>query len=226
MRIWDIDPGYLARQQLLGEHRELHGLANILIHHKRGYANHPETKRWVGHLPALATRHRQLAAEMKLRGYHDRTPLDTESEAIWPQAWIDPPARQFELLRGKYAGDGRSGRIPLPGNCQELWAQHKYSVMARSPQLYKDIGVKVAKGELRDDIQALSLLLVQQLRIRPDRGRITNALLHMWGYLSGGGEEMADENRALLDQIQRLAVERQQPYLLASTALGELAIWL
>lgn len=29
MRIWDVDSGYLARQQLLGEHRELHGLANF-----------------------------------------------------------------------------------------------------------------------------------------------------------------------------------------------------
>jgi len=26
MRIWDIDPGFLNAQSLLGEHRELHGI--------------------------------------------------------------------------------------------------------------------------------------------------------------------------------------------------------
>ncbi|MDX8387130.1 MAG: pyrimidine dimer DNA glycosylase/endonuclease V [Ghiorsea sp.] len=36
MRIWDIHPGYLARQQLLGEHRELHGLFNISHWERRG----------------------------------------------------------------------------------------------------------------------------------------------------------------------------------------------
>lgn len=29
MRIWDINPGYLNRQSLLGDHRELHGIVSI-----------------------------------------------------------------------------------------------------------------------------------------------------------------------------------------------------
>lgn len=36
MRIWDISPAYLNRQSLLGEHRELHGLYNILSESKKG----------------------------------------------------------------------------------------------------------------------------------------------------------------------------------------------
>jgi len=43
MRVWDINPGYLNRQNLLGEHRELHGIVSILVNRKKGYANHPET---------------------------------------------------------------------------------------------------------------------------------------------------------------------------------------
>jgi len=31
MRLWDINPGYLNRQSLLGEHRELHGIVSILV---------------------------------------------------------------------------------------------------------------------------------------------------------------------------------------------------
>jgi pyrimidine dimer DNA glycosylase len=75
MRIWDLPAGYLNRQSVLGEHRELHGIYAILTNGKAGYARHPETQRWAKALSGLALRHRQLAEEMRLRGYVDRTPL-------------------------------------------------------------------------------------------------------------------------------------------------------
>nr|WP_320015958.1 pyrimidine dimer DNA glycosylase/endonuclease V [uncultured Desulfobacter sp.] len=37
MRIWDLHPGYLNRRSLLGEHRELHGMASIIVNGKKGY---------------------------------------------------------------------------------------------------------------------------------------------------------------------------------------------
>ena len=40
--------------------------------------------------------------------------------------FIDPPARQFGLLAGKYR-EREPGRIPLPRTPHELWAQHKDS---------------------------------------------------------------------------------------------------
>ena len=63
MRVWDVAPGLLCRQHLLGEHRELHGLWNILTKHRGvgGYSRHPETQRWVGRLAALHARHEALA---------------------------------------------------------------------------------------------------------------------------------------------------------------------
>ncbi|MFC1542400.1 DUF1722 domain-containing protein [Pseudomonadota bacterium] len=225
MRVWDVHPGYLARQQLLGEHRELHGLASILIHNKRGYANHPETKRWVGYLPALAMRHRQLACEMALRGYQDRSPFPVEGEVVWPEIWIDPPNRQFESLREKYSADGRSGRISLPSNTQQLWAQHKYSVMASDPKLYSELGGEVAHGKYVDDMEGLALLLITTIRIRPTAGRLHNALLHMWGYVSEDGMLPAEDDGQLLLQVQQLAKEQERTYLLTSTALSDLAVW-
>jgi hypothetical protein len=30
MRVWDADPGYLNRQSLLGEHREIHAILSIV----------------------------------------------------------------------------------------------------------------------------------------------------------------------------------------------------
>jgi len=225
MRVWDVHPGYLARQQLLGEHRELHGLANILMHGKNGYSQHPETLRWVGRLPALAMRHRQLSCEMALRGYNDKTPLPVEDEVHWPDVWIDPPRRQFELLRGKYAADGRSGRIPLPANSQQLWAQHKYSVMASNPKLYSGIGPEVSHGRYRDDMEKLALLLTEEIRTQPSAGRLRNALLHMWGYVAEDGAQPSGDDAELMRQIQLLAVKQEQNYLLASTALSGLAVW-
>lgn len=75
MRIWDVPVSDLCRKHLLGEHRELHGLWNILTLGKKGYRNHPETKRWVGRLCHLAARHEEQVKEIGRRGWNHRSPL-------------------------------------------------------------------------------------------------------------------------------------------------------
>ncbi len=181
MRIWDISPGYLNRQSLLGEHRELHGILSILTNNKKGYSRHPETLRWVGCLQALARRHQQLACEMALRGYKEKSPVLVTGHEVWPAIYIDEPAVQFELLRAKYV-DRESGRIPLPRNAQQLWSQHKYSVLARDVQLYKAIGRETAGGKA--DFAKLARQLSELLRQAPSVGGLKNALQHLWGYLN------------------------------------------
>ena len=103
MRIWDVDPAQLCRSHLLGEHRELHGLWNILTLGHNGYSRHPETRRWEGRLAALYHRHEALVAEMARRGYRHHSPLDgalaTGSDV--QDVFVDTPARQREILRAK-----------------------------------------------------------------------------------------------------------------------------
>jgi hypothetical protein len=104
MRIWDVEPRLLCRQHLLGEHRELHGLWNILTKHGGvgGYSQHPETRRWVGKLAALRARHEALVAEMTRRGYRHGSNLDGEATGSSVQdEFIDTPTRQLEILRDK-----------------------------------------------------------------------------------------------------------------------------
>jgi len=105
MRIWDVPPRQLCRQHLLGEHRELHGLWNILVVHggTGGYSHHPETRRWVGKTRALYERHRQLVDEMERRGYQHRSPLDRAAATGGrvQRTFIDPPEEQLRLLAGK-----------------------------------------------------------------------------------------------------------------------------
>lgn len=78
MRVWDVSPKILCRKHLLAEHRELHGLWNILTIHKGsgGYSRHPETLRWVGKRRALFLRHEALVSEFARRGYRHFSPLN------------------------------------------------------------------------------------------------------------------------------------------------------
>jgi hypothetical protein len=233
MRIWDLNPGYLNRQSLLGEHRELHGIVSIIVNGKKGYSKHPETLRWVDYGWALKMRHELLAAEMSLRGFKEKTPVVTDSnEGAWPAKYIDAPQEQFTLLADKYEKK-EQGRIPLPRNAQQVWSQHKYSVMARNVQLYKKIGregANTSSASLAEDFSALVTLLTETLRTAPSPGGIRNALQHMWGYVS---DHVPDSERntedwslsKLLQSIQQGVLENQEPYLLASTALSELKIW-
>ena len=231
MRIWDINPGYLNRQSLLGEHRELHGIVSILWQKKKGYARHPETLRWAGFGWALRQRHNLLAAEMALRGYTDRSPVMTRSRKDqWPDVHIDAPHRQFHILATKYR-DREQGRIPLPASAQMLWRHHKYSVLARDQGLYKTLGPQVATAKPSDDFSALADQLADILKTRPPAGGIRNALQHMWGHVSdypsgANGKVESWSSGRLLNEIQRRALESDDMYLTKSTALSELMVWI
>lgn len=105
MRVWDIHPKHLCRKHLLAEHRELHGLWNILTKHKGkgGYSRHPETLRWVGKTRALYNRHQALVAEFARRGYNHKTPLD-KNLAKGPtgqKTFINTVAEQKKILKNK-----------------------------------------------------------------------------------------------------------------------------
>ena len=231
MRVWDVNPGYLNRQSLLGEHRELHAIVSIIKNNKKGYSRHPETLRWVGFGWALHQRHRLLTAEMNLRGYVDRTPvlLKTQQQK-WPGAFVDRPVTQLSILAEKYKYK-EQGRIPLPKNVQQLWAQHKYSVMARDITEYKRISRWVASRKTNNGMSDLYRELVLLLRCPPGEGNLRNAVQHMWGYVSSyssfaGKTIESKTTRGLLTEIQRLVFLHGVVYLKESTALGELQAWM
>ena len=105
MRIWDVNPKLLCRKHLLAEHRELHGLWNILTKHKGkgGYSHHPETLRWVGKNRALYNRHELLVKEFIRRGYKHHTPLDKKlaKGKIKQGIFINTLTEQKILLKNK-----------------------------------------------------------------------------------------------------------------------------
>ncbi|ETR71797.1 MAG: hypothetical protein OMM_02222 [Candidatus Magnetoglobus multicellularis str. Araruama] len=229
MRIWDIQPGYLNRQSLLGEHRELHAIVSIIVNKKKGYSKHPETLRWIGYGWALRQRHQLLSAEIALRGYSEQSPVKTRSKkGIWPDILIDSPIQQYQILHSKYENK-EQGRIPLPLNAQHLWRHHKYSVMARDVSLYQKLGPQVAQMRPSHDFSDLAMFLCKILRQPPDKKVLRNALLHMWGYVSERQGNKKINNcslKSLIMRIQKRAIDCNNQYISESTALSELAAWM
>ena len=105
MRVWDIHPKHLCHKHLLAEHRELHGLWNILTKHggKGGYSKHPETLRWVGKQKALYLRHQELVKEFVRRGYNHKTPLNQKfaTGSATQKSFINTISEQKTILKQK-----------------------------------------------------------------------------------------------------------------------------
>jgi hypothetical protein len=103
MRIWDIPVKKLCKNHILGEHRELHAIWNIISQDKKGYSKHPETKRWKGKLKALYIRHEELVTEMKKRGYNHNSPLNVRlavGKEIQDEC-VDSIDTQIKILKNK-----------------------------------------------------------------------------------------------------------------------------
>lgn len=228
MRIWDVHPAYLSRESLLGEHALLHGLAARLRGGRQHNSAHPETARWQGCGWALGQRHRLVVAEMALRGFAHRSKLALRTAVgTWPAAFVDPPADQLVLLAAKYQAAGQAGRLALPRTSHELWAQHKYSVLAREQAAYRELGRRVGELRGKEGFAALALELVGWLRRPPPAGHLRNAVEHMWGHVDAKSERPlpALSVKAALRRIGRLAQAQSVAYLLAQTALTDLAAW-
>jgi hypothetical protein len=108
---------------------------------------------------------------------------------------------------------------------------HKYSVMARDPDLWRTIGRRVSRLRRRGGFAELSAELVEILRQRPSRGRVLNAAEHMWGHVADLASPAdrrlaAADPPAMLATTQALVMKTNERFVGASTALSELAVFL
>jgi hypothetical protein len=235
MRVWDIHPGYLSDKSLLGEHVEIHALYSIITDGKRGYSQHPETKRWTDHLQQLVTRHNLVAKEMLLREFKHNSPLPMP-ENIKEQyitsnlSYVDLPAGQFGILYKKYLEKNQSGRIPLPGKGTEFWAQHKYSIMARGYQYYKEVQSFMKNSPNLPIQQAGDLISKIQyyFQFQISEGALENTILHLWGYFKKDVNTEEKKHFFILqDSIEKinfifiLAKKYQKKYQLHSTIFAD-----
>lgn len=77
--MWMVDPEYLCRKHLLGEHNELH---RITGHLKRGNLEVVLTFSGVSQVDTslIEKRHNDLAKEMDRRGYSHESPREVEKD--------------------------------------------------------------------------------------------------------------------------------------------------
>ena len=64
--------------------------------------------------------------------------------------------------------------------CQKLWAKNKYLVLSYSSKIYIEIRTYLKQEEVSQNI--VSELIKQAVSLPEDKGQVTNALHHVWGY--------------------------------------------
>jgi len=230
--VLDIHPGYLGNQELIKETNLLLSLLSEAPFSKGGRAEDYCQLRRAEHKRGACERYLWLLAELKFRGVKQEFPeplfYETGQQTTLPES-VNTPAEQFEF-RKKTPTLENDFRIPLPKNHQQLWAQHKYSILARDERFYRALGPKVARMKTSAEFSSLANQLTFILRSRPDMGGIRNALQHMWGYVSDGtGPKPGISGwslQKLNQEIQARVASIGEKYLLHSTALTELEIWL
>lgn len=73
MRQWNVDPKFLCRQHLLGEHTENHMYIGCI---KKGTSLNGYIKNGLVEVHNIKKRHDELAEEMIKRGYNHKTPIE------------------------------------------------------------------------------------------------------------------------------------------------------
>ena len=64
--------------------------------------------------------------------------------------------------------------------CQKLWAKNKYLVLSHSSKIYLEIRTYLKQEEVSQN--RVSELIKQAVSLSEDKGQVTNALHHVWGY--------------------------------------------
>ena len=236
MRVWDIHPGYLSRQSLLGQHAEIHALYSVITGGGKGYASHPETLRWEKHTDLLRARHDLTVKEMRLRGFKHTSPMGTPGEGSPEKLkYVDPPGRQLALLKEKYARKDQQGRIPLPQKGSAFWAHYEYSIMGRG-LLYHGEMQQFLRGRkdypVEEDHELIQKIFAY-MEYQPTDKSWRNLINHLWGcfnYISSAAEREAfgdlikkTPSGAQMDYLYSLAEKYNQQHLLYSTVFADFA---
>ena len=64
--------------------------------------------------------------------------------------------------------------------CQKQWAKNKYLVLSHSSKIYLEIRTYLKQEEVSQN--RVSELIKQAVSLSEDKGQVTNALHHVWGY--------------------------------------------
>ena len=64
--------------------------------------------------------------------------------------------------------------------CQKLWAKNKYLVLSKSNQIYLEIRQYLKQEDV--NTRVVERYIEQAVQLPEDKGQVTNAFHHVWGY--------------------------------------------
>ena len=92
--------------------------------------------------------------------------------------------------------------------CQTLWARNKYLVLSHSSKIY----LKIRQYLKSDSVEAVHVqgLIDQAIALPENRGQVSNAFQHVWGYFKKKASPAEKENfMLLLERYQAGQVEQE-----------------
>ena len=117
--------------------------------------------------------------------------------------------------------------------CQKLWAKNKYLVLSYSSKIYLEIRTYLKQEEVSRN--KVSELIKQAVSLPEDKGQVTNALHHVWGYFKKYATKEEKENffemieeyhnniykkEALIKEVKHLLNKYPNKYLEESTFIN------
>ena len=81
-------------------------------------------------------------------------------------------------------------------HCQVLWAKNKYLVLSRSSNLYKEIREYLKQDQV--EVSHVEDLIQQALALPENRGQVSNAFQHIWGYFKKKATDVERKDYMLL----------------------------
>ena len=225
MKIWDCYPAYLNQNQLIAEHRELHGLMQLIETGGGEQSNmDPHVANWLQAPQALAWRHALLVEEMRLHQVDHKSPMDYDRKTtVWPVISKEMSlSMQYDQLKAL----SHDARLVIPTETETLIRQNAFSIMARDPGLYKYLQSESHHGRLALPELFREVTLV--VRKPVSKEVYERVIATMWRYCQKAPEAFTfssshDRPSRRIRAIQYLAGKYRWPELWQSTALTDLA---
>lgn len=96
MRMWMVDPRFMCRQHLLGEHAEIHMFVGAI---DRGYSVRGYLAKGLLEVHSLYCRHEELVREMMKRNYRHNSEVGEKWKLVEQLGSIDKEGNLRELLQ-------------------------------------------------------------------------------------------------------------------------------
>jgi hypothetical protein len=114
----------------------------------------------------------------------------------------------FSGIKGKIVGKVIMENVSQISQCQTLWARNKYLVLSHSSKIYLEIRQYLKS----DSVEAVHVqgLIDQAIALPENRGQVSNAFQHVWGYFKKKASPAEKENfMLLLERYQAGQVEQE-----------------